>query len=228
MGRPRMYDEALRERLIEEARSMLSKDGYHGVSLRVLTKNVGTSTNAVYTLFGSKEALMAEGVVRDLDDKMASHPLNDAADARTNLFEFARAYRSHAVADPRTFHGTFEAMEEARRPGSLTDRINPEVKNISAKIYQPLIALCEQIAEDFPGSNLDPANMATALWAVIHGFIALEIAGALPLESEEAEELFNESLESLYLGWTLVRTPDIEEGVRAVLDRQAAQEQGED
>ena len=72
VGRPRMYDEALRERLIEEARSMLSTDGYHGVSLRVLTRNVGTSTNAVYTLFGSKEALMAEGIVRDLEEKLSS------------------------------------------------------------------------------------------------------------------------------------------------------------
>lgn len=57
MGRPRIYDETLRERLIAEARQMLTVDGYHGVSLRVLTRNVETSTNAVYTLFGSKEAL---------------------------------------------------------------------------------------------------------------------------------------------------------------------------
>lgn len=221
MGRPRMYDEALRERLIEEARSMLSKDGYHGVSLRVLTKNVGTSTNAVYTLFGSKEALMAEGVVRDIEDRMATHSPGRDGEPHAKLFEFARSYRKHSVADPRTFHGTFEAMEEAHRPGSLTDRVNPEVKNISTKIREPIVVLCQQVAEQFPDANLEPEKMATALWAVAHGFIALEIAGALPQTSEEADALFDESLESLYLGWSLARTPGIEEGLRAAMEGQA-------
>lgn len=205
MGRPRMYDEALRERLIEEARSMLSTDGYHGVSLRVLTRNVGTSTNAVYTLFGSKEALMAEGIVRDLEEKLSSRDYGShSEDVRSDLLEYARAYRNHATSDPRTFHGTFEAMEEARRPGSLTDRINPEVKTISSKLYQPILELCERIATELPELNLDPRHMATALWAVIHGFVGLEIAGALPVDSEESEMLFDKSIEALYLGWTMI------------------------
>lgn len=205
VGRPRMYDEALRERLIEEARSMLSSDGYHGVSLRVLTRNVGTSTNAVYTLFGSKEALMAEGVVRDLEEKLGSKDYGShSEDVKADLLEFARTYRKHATDDPRTFHGTFEAMEEARRPGSLTDRINPEVKTISSKLYEPIFELCERIAAELPDLNLEPRHMATALWAVIHGFIGLEIAGALPVDSEESELLFDKSIEAMYLGWTMI------------------------
>lgn len=205
MGRPRMYDEALRERLIGEARSMLSTDGYHGVSLRVLTRNVGTSTNAVYTLFGSKEALMAEGVVRDLEEKLGSIDYGSLSeDPRKALREYARACRKHAADDPRTFHGTFEAMEEARRPGSLTDRINPEVKTISSRLYQPIFVLCEHIAAELPELNLNPTHMATALWAVIHGFIGLEIAGALPVDSEESEMLFDKSIDALYVGWTMI------------------------
>lgn len=216
MGRPRMYDEALRERLIKEARLMLSDDGYHGVSLRVLTRNVGTSTNAVYTLFGSKEALMAEGVVRDLEEKLSGEDYgSQTGNPKDDLLRFARAYRKDATTDPRTFNGTFEAMEEARRPGSLTDRINPEVKTISSKLYKPILELCEQIAEGLPEVDLNPRHMATALWAVVHGFIGLEIAGALPLDSEESELMFDKSIEALYLGWTLVDNETLESDFRS-------------
>lgn len=204
MGRPRMYDESLRERLIEEAQKMLSEDGYHGVSLRVLTRNAGTSTNAVYTLFGSKEALMAEVVVRDLDAMLgADFDPNQSEDPRADLLKLARYYREHATSDPRSFAGTFEAMEEAMRPGSLTDRINPEVKNISVRMYQPLADLCNRISGEHPNVALNALEMAIALWAEIHGFVGLENAGALPVSQEEADRIFDRAIHSLYLGWTL-------------------------
>lgn len=202
MGRPRMYDEALRERLVEEAQKMLSEDGYHGVSLRVLTRNVGTSTNAVYTLFGSKEALMAEVAVRQLDRMLGDdYDPNNSEDPRADLLKLARHYRTHATTDPRAFAGTFETMEESQRPGSLTDRINPEVKNISTRMYEPLNQLCTRIAEELPQLEMDATDMAIALWSVIHGFVGLENSGALPVSKEDIDELFDRSVNALYLGW---------------------------
>lgn len=202
MGRPRTYDEALRERLVEEAKKMLSEDGYHGVSLRVLTRNVGTSTNAVYTLFGSKEALMAEVAVRQLDRMLGEdYDPNTTEDPRADLLKLARHYRTHATTDPRAFAGAFETMEESRRPGSLTDRINPEVKNISTRMYEPLKQLCARLAEELPELELDATDMAVALWSVIHGFVGLENAGALPVDDDEVEDLFDRTVNALYLGW---------------------------
>lgn len=203
MGRPRVYDEELRERLIEEARSMLTADGYHGVSLRVLTRNVGTSTNAVYTLFGSKEALMAEVVVRNLNNLLGDDfDLPQSGSIQDDLIELAHLYRTHATADPRAFSGTFEAMEEARRPGSLTDRINPEVKNISTRLYTPILTLCKRAAEENPDLNLNPMHMAVSVWATIQGFVQLESAGALPVEDDEqVHQIFEESIRALYRGW---------------------------
>ncbi len=205
MGRPRVYDESLRERLITEARKMLTDDGYHGVSLRVLTRNVGTSTNAVYTLFGSKEALMAEVVIRDLDAMLGEDfSIEWTGDSKEDLANLARFYRQRATADPRAFAGTFEALEEATRPGSMTERMNPEVRNISLRLRKPIMELCERVAEEFKELNLDPEKMAVALWAVIHGFISLENAGALGLDPEQADAVFDQSVHSLYIGWVIV------------------------
>ncbi len=199
-----MYDEALRERLIDEARKMLSVDGYHGVSLRVLTRNVETSTNAVYTLFGSKEALMAEVIVRDLDEAFGEpFESNQSEDAQEELLRAARLYRDYATSDPHMFAGAFEAMEESRRPGSLTDRMNPEARNIASRMHTPLIAICKRISDENPESELDPTLMSVALWSVVHGYSSLENAGALPVSEDEKELVFDRSVTALYLCWVV-------------------------
>ena len=209
MGRPRIYDETLRERLIAEARQMLTVDGYHGVSLRVLTRNVETSTNAVYTLFGSKEALMAEVVIRDLDRLFGDqYDPNSSESSEDDLLKFATFYRKHATADPLAFAGTFEAMEEARRPGSLTDRINPEAKNIAARIHAPLLALCQRIVDEVPDKEMDAQKMAAGLWALLHGYVSLENTHALPLSEEEVEAAFEQSIHALYICWVTVVPSD--------------------
>lgn len=201
MGRPRTYDEALREKLIEHASKMMSEDGYHGVSLRVLTRDVGTSTNAVYTLFGSKEALMAEVVVRHLDALLAQDGMApDQGDPEQALISIASVYRDFAVSDPKSFNGAFEAIKEAKEPGSMTDRVNPELRELDKKLFDPILSACQRIA-DGATRKLNPHRMAVGVWALIHGYSFLGISGVLPVNSEEADTIFDEALHAMYVGW---------------------------
>ena len=203
MGRPKTYDEALRNRLLDEASKMLSSEGYRAVSLRTVTNRAGTSTNAVYTLFGSKEALMAEVILRDLDRNLAPVTENEGQeDIEAELLRLTREIRAIALADPNVFNGAFEAMAEAREEGSLTDRINPEVRKIDERLFQPLLSLCEKISESNHDINWNPERMAITLWASLHGYIVLETAGVLPAEGEALDEIFDELVYSLYSGWT--------------------------
>ena len=202
MGRPRTYDEALREQLIVRASDMMSKDGYHGVSLRVLTRDVGTSTNAVYTLFGSKEALMAEAVLLHLDSLIGQEGMPPETDnPEEDLLKVAGLYRDFAVGDPNSFDAAFEALKETKKPGSLTDRVNPGIRELNVKLFGPIHAVCKRIAEANPGTDLDPQRMAVAVWALIHGYSALEISGAFPPSPSDDEEIFREAVHSMYLGW---------------------------
>ena len=52
MPRPKVHDAALRLRLLECAGATLSTRGIAALSLRTLAADVGTSTTAVYALFG--------------------------------------------------------------------------------------------------------------------------------------------------------------------------------
>ena len=202
MGRPRTYDEALREQLILRASNMMSENGYHGVSLRVLTRDVGTSTNAVYTLFGSKEALMAEAMLRHLDSLISQEGMPpETDDPEQDLRSVAALYRDFAVGDPNSFNAAFEALKETRKSRSLTDRVNPELRDLDKKLFGHIHTVCKRIASANPDADLDPQRMAVAVWALIHGYSALEISGALPKESDDDKDVFDEAVHAMYLGW---------------------------
>src|SRR4051812_10318451 len=59
MGRPREHDEHTAAALLRAAESKIQNHGPDGLSVRGIATEVGTSTRAVYSLFGSKEGLIA-------------------------------------------------------------------------------------------------------------------------------------------------------------------------
>jgi AcrR family transcriptional regulator len=56
--RPRTHDDALRDRLLDVAAATVSTGGLTVLSLRSLAAEVGTSTSAVYALFGGRAELV--------------------------------------------------------------------------------------------------------------------------------------------------------------------------
>lgn len=58
MARPPLYDDALRDRLLAATAEMVDDKGPERISLRDIAQNAGTSTSAVYALFGGKAELL--------------------------------------------------------------------------------------------------------------------------------------------------------------------------
>jgi AcrR family transcriptional regulator len=59
MGRPREHNEETRRRLLGAAERVIAEDGPDALSVRGVADRAGTTTRAVYSLFGSKEGLVA-------------------------------------------------------------------------------------------------------------------------------------------------------------------------
>jgi AcrR family transcriptional regulator len=58
MGRPRLHDDQTRDALIAAAEQLVERGGAGAVSVRAVADAIGTTTRAVYSLFGSKEGLL--------------------------------------------------------------------------------------------------------------------------------------------------------------------------
>ena len=59
MGRPREHDEETRAAIRAAAERLVAEGGADALSLRTAAAEAGTTTRAVYSLFGSKEGLVA-------------------------------------------------------------------------------------------------------------------------------------------------------------------------
>lgn len=59
MGRPKEHDERTRARLRAAAEQIVAEEGADALSVRAVATEAGTSTRAVYSLFGSKDGLVA-------------------------------------------------------------------------------------------------------------------------------------------------------------------------
>jgi AcrR family transcriptional regulator len=156
MPRRGVHNAALRERLLDRAGTLLAGGGPDALSLRTLAHDCGTSTTAVYALFGGKPALL------DVLHDRAVHRLSARLDAVEvspdpveHLRRLALAYRDAALDDPH-LQGTV-----------LTTAVLPQFADAVRRAVRDGVLLTEA----------DPSTVALAVQALVHGLVDLERHG---------------------------------------------------
>lgn len=196
MGRKRRHDDELRQRLLDVAGERLARYGLDGLSLRALAAAAGTSTAAVYSLFGGKPGLLlavherafqrfgrAQDAVRVSDD-----PVED-------LVRLGLAYRASALADPYGYQIMFGGEI---RP----EHVTPALRKASADTFLPLLhAVRRCVAEGLFRTAVPAESIATALWANVHGLVSLELGGFLPPDAGAPGEVFEVAVRTVLRGW---------------------------
>ena len=169
MARPTVYDSALRDRLLEVTAELVDRDGPARLALRDVARRAGTSTTAVYSLFGGKAELV--GAV--LDAGFASFAASQRAASDGGLRALGAAYREWAVGHPalyRLMFGGALALSEDCSP-------TPEIADSA---IQPLLAAVE---EGQHAGRVRPGavpEIALAIWGQVHGLVSLELAQVGP------------------------------------------------
>lgn len=169
MARPRVHDEALAEVLLDEATSIVGREGPEALSLRRITQAAGTSTSAIYSLYGSRDALL-NAVYQRAIDSFAQAVVIDATDQPlTDLFNLGLAYREWALANPQTYPVMFGHRDDDT-PEAILERTRSTVELLLQGVQRCLDAgLLEGT----------PRRIATQLWASVHGYVTLELDGLL-------------------------------------------------
>lgn len=180
---------SVREELLHAAVALLDEDGPDALQTRKVARAVGTSTMAVYTHFGGMRGLIAEVAEEGLRQFDAALTVPRTDDPVADLFVIGAAYRRYAIERPHMYRLMF---------GSTS------AHGINAPAHNVLTLTVAEIKRDYPsfahvvrgvhrcmlGGRITPADaveegvddasvVATAaqFWALIHGFVMLELAG---------------------------------------------------
>ena len=176
MGRAALTVEelgAFRGRAVTAATRLFAEQGYRGVTLRSLAKELGVSPMTPYRYFENKEELFAmvrtEAFRRFADaQRDAVAGLEDAEDALRML---ARAYVSFALDEPDAYHIMFELLQA---PAGTYPELEAEQARAFSYLHEAVKAAVN--AGLLEGESLRRAHY---LWAQIHGLVSLHLAGKL-------------------------------------------------
>jgi AcrR family transcriptional regulator len=172
----------LRRRILDAARTLLLDQGYDSVSMRGIARTVGVSATSLYLHFDSKDVLF-QALVDEGMDRL--HSMLKAAVTRVSredrVSALCRAYIDFGLKNPEYYEVMFVA-----RPRRMT-RFPAENYR---RARRNLDLLVEVLGTVDPSSHeRERRVLATAMWAALHGVVALVNAKRVDRSVDEAELL---------------------------------------
>jgi AcrR family transcriptional regulator len=166
----------LRVALLDAAGELLHREGPGALTTRRLAQEAGTTTQSIYTLFGGKDGIV-RAMFREGYARLAAR-LRDVAETDDPLLDLrdqGRAYRAAALASPHYY----DVMFGHPVPEFTPDAEDLEASAVTRTLLEHGVQRCIDAGALVPGA--DAAQVATWLWAAVHGLVSLELAGYIDL-----------------------------------------------
>ena len=171
----------LQSALEDAALSLLATQPAAKISLREVARLAGVSHNAPYNHFGDRAALLHALGVRTMRELVEAQEraVETETDPVSRVRALGAAYVAYAADHPQAFSLNFDP--EYCAPGDPDADMAPLIARNEALLGAEVAALVQQ-----PGfEGRDPAALAAALWASVHGMAQLVMLGHLPREVAE-------------------------------------------
>lgn len=175
----------LRKKILKSARSLARKEGWEAVTTRKLAEKVEYSTTVIYEYFGNKDQLLLllreEGFERM--QQAVEKALDPSLPPRRQLIAAGIASWKFAKEKPEYYQVMFNL-------GGIHCPIEGEsegMQKATAVVYRIL---------DY-ANVVDPTSIFVNWWSVVHGFIALDMNGQIPVDGQNMEQFLKEALERL-------------------------------
>lgn len=209
----------LQEAIKETAWKQIAEFGAPALSLRAIARELKITAPAIYNYFPDRDALVTQLIIDAYtsfgDSQLAARDSVPADDLTGQLKAIGLAYRNWAHTYPQRYQLIFGTPIPGYK--SPTEKIFPSsARSISALFYvvesiraagklniNPVPAITEAYKEHyeiwktfFSDVHQQSIYVAMIIWARVHGIVALEIQGRLPLYGKNGDALYLFELES--------------------------------
>ena len=166
--------EELRQEILDAARELFAREGFHNVSMRKIAQKIDYSPTTIYLYFKDKNELLTSiceetftKLVKQFDDIVAStsDPLEQLRRAGHAYVEFGLRYPNHYTV---TFMGV-------GHPGHMEAHEFDYRGSMGEKCFMHLRAIVERCVQQGKFRPLDLDATSQGLWAVVHGITSLLI-----------------------------------------------------
>lgn len=164
----------MREAILGAARELVAEQGLDGLSMRAVAGRLGYSAAALYEYYPSKEDLLrglyfegAEGLGGRLQG--AVRALSAETPTAEVFAALGHAYRDYALTHPDLYRILFGELACVPPP--------PEGEPQTG--FDVLVAAAARGVERGEMAPQSPPVIACAAWALVHGFVHLELTGHL-------------------------------------------------
>jgi AcrR family transcriptional regulator len=203
MGRPREHDEQTRAALLAAAERLVTDGGPDALSLRAAAGEAGTTTRAVYSLFGSKDGLVAALAQRAFELLQTGlDQLPETDDPAGDLLEVGvRVFRPFVRDHPSLFRIAFQRVVPGLRAGpALAEARDRTLRRLEAKVRR---------LDDARLLTRESIRQSTLEFnAMCEGLANAELrGGTLPiLATGEEERAWRDALLTVVRGWRAARS----------------------
>lgn len=198
MPRAKQRTPELRDRVLRAAVDILAAEGVAGVTTRNVAEEAGTSTPAVYELFGDKAGLVREMFFegfRMLYGRLGE--LRSSGDPRADMIAVIPVLRGFAQDNPALARLMFSRAFAEFDPG-------PSERRAGAAVREFIVARVRRCTDAGVVAG-DPADVAHVLLAVAQGLILQETAGWLGTSSASIDRRWDLATAALAKGLSSAR-----------------------
>lgn len=201
MGRPREHDDETRAALRAAAEQLIAEGGPAAVSIRAVAERAGTTTRAVYSLFGSKDGLLVDALATDafvfLFEEIDALP--ETEDVVADLIDVGRVFRRLVLEHPARYRIAFQRVLPGMEAG-------PELTAARERAWAQLTARVRRVEEAGLLGRKSVYEAAMELNAMLEGLANAELRGGvlrlLPPDPEERERAWLGALATVVRGFT--------------------------
>jgi AcrR family transcriptional regulator len=202
VARPREHDEQTRVALVAAAEQLVAAGGPPALSVRAVAHAVGTTTRAVYSLFGSKEALvdaLAEQAFRYLGAGLAETP--ETEDPAADLVELgATMYRRFILEHPSLYRIAFQRI--------VPDfDLSPDLVEVRRRVWLQLEARLARLKDAGLMDDRSVTEAAVEFNAMCEGLANAELRGGTMRRETDSETVWRDAFRTVVRGLCSPQAP---------------------
>jgi len=204
VGRPREHNDETRAALREAAERLIADGGVDAFSVRAVAEEAGTTTRAVYSLFGSKDGLLIDALAQGAFDFLAEGiaVLPKTKDPVADLIDVGLlVFRPLVLDHPVLYRIAFQRIIQGFRAG-------PELTAARERAWEQLNSRVRRVEAKGMLGTRTVTEAAVEFNAMMEGLSNAELRGAILrlLPEGEEEATWRRALRSVVDGWAA--TPD--------------------